>query len=137
MDNISNVSSEEDLQQMLEDGRINQQEYEQLRTALQSPAKKQVESPPADADKATSKRLLGKIAFGLMLAGLFILGFYVFGAAAKISFSRIAAAPLLFLEIATLISAIVVGIIAWPDIFAKAAVITSAILLVLTALCIA
>lgn len=70
MENVSNVSSEEELLQLRNEGKISEDEYEELRSAMRKSAKLDVEAPTAVTDEAKSKRKLGKIVFFLMLAGI-------------------------------------------------------------------
>jgi hypothetical protein len=92
MDNISNISSEEELLQLRNDGKISEQEYEELlRTVRQSPGNNSnVESPAEPQFQAFRKRILVGglviciigVVFGLILNlpivwGLGILGIIV------------------------------------------------------------
>ena len=61
MENISNISSEEELLQLRNEGKISEEEYEELHDAMQKSTKLGVEPPPAAIDKAKSKRKLGGI----------------------------------------------------------------------------
>jgi len=135
MEDISNVSSEEELLQLRNEGNISEDEYEELRSAMRKSTKLDVEPPPA-ADKAKSKRKLGKIAFYLMLVG-FALGpvcYLVFGCMIFPT-SRPEHGPwLLLLGLPLEIAAFVMGVIGWPDVFAKATVVTVSVLLVLLVL---
>jgi len=72
MEGLSNVSSEEELLQLRNEGKINEDEYDQLRSAMRKSTKPEVEPSNAEADKAKSKRKLGKIAFTLMLTGFIL-----------------------------------------------------------------
>ena len=67
MENLSNISSEEELMKLLEEGKISQAEYEELHTAM-------IENPNEKSSLETcvpeSKDKLGKRAFILMLAGI-------------------------------------------------------------------
>ena len=71
MENASNVSSEEELLQLRNEGKISEAEYNDLLHLMKTrPA--EPEEAPSYADKSTSKRKIGKIAFALMLAGVVI-----------------------------------------------------------------
>jgi len=72
MENTPNVSSEEELLQLREQGKISEEEYEELRSAMGKSSKLDVEPPTAATDKPKSKRKLGKIAFTLMLVGFIL-----------------------------------------------------------------
>jgi len=72
MEDISNVSSEEELLQLRNEGKISEDEYEELRSAMRKSTKLDVEPPTAVTDKAKSKRKLGKTAFTLMLTGFIL-----------------------------------------------------------------
>jgi len=131
MENLANISSEEELLQLRNEGKISEDEYEELRGAMRKSTKTDFEPPPA-ADKAKSKRKLGKIAFYLMLGGI-VLGPVCYCILAVISPNNLAEhGPwLLMVGLPLEIAAFVIGVIAWPDIFAKAAVVTVSVLLVL------
>ena len=70
MENISNVSSEEELLQLRNESKISEAEYQDLLAAIQKATKVDTEPAAPEADKARSKRKLGKIAFVLMLLGI-------------------------------------------------------------------
>jgi len=157
MENISNVSSEEELLQLRNEGKISEDEYEELRSAMRKSTKPDFELPPVAAESPKSKRRLGKIAFYFMLAGIILPAVWYFGMIRRPAVSipaptkyvvgpngEKATAPageefaevtvgetrhgwppwltglILILEIA----AFVMGVIAWPDVFAKATVVT-------------
>jgi len=177
MEDVSNVSSEEELLQLRNEGKISKDEYEQLRSAMRKSTKLDVETPAAGVEQAKSKRKLGKIAFCLMLVGIFVVpvwfsyGWVVdyrataaerrvpvptridigpngeeFTGANGENFAEVAygehrrgmggtgfwlfAGFSLILEIA----AFVMGVIAWPDLFAKATVVTISSVVVLALL---
>jgi len=136
MENLSNVSSEEELLQLRNEGKISEDEYEELRGAMRKSTKLDVEPPTAGTDKAKSKRKLGKIAFYLMLVG-FVLGpvCYLFFGCMIFPASRPEHGPwLLLLGLPLEIGAFVMGVIGWPDVFAKATVVTVLVFLVLLVL---
>jgi len=161
MEELSNISSEEELLQLRNEGKISEDEYEELRSAMRKSTKLDVEAPTAAVDKAKSKRKLGKIAFYLMLAGIVLPAvWFVFSrvllerratplrmavvpngedfALTAVSETRMGTglgfwlfAPFtLIFEIA----AFVMGVIAWPDVFAKATVVTISFVVVLALL---
>lgn len=132
MEDIPNVSSEEELLGLRNEGKISENEYEELRGAMQKSTKLDVEPPTAETDMAKSKRKLGKIAFVLMLAGI-VLGpvcFCIFRYMFPASLPE--HGPwLLLVGLPLEIAAFVMGVIGWPDAFAKATVVTVSVLLVL------
>jgi hypothetical protein len=180
MEDISNVSSEEELLQLRNEGKISKDEYEELRSAMRKSTKLDVEAPTAAVDKAKSKRRLGKIAFCLMLAGIvlpavwFSYGWVVhyrataaerrvpvptridigpngeeFTGANGENFAEVAYSEhrrghrrgmgtgfWLFAPFTLIfeIAAFVMGVIAWPDVFAKATVVTISFIVVLALL---
>ena len=152
MENASNVSSEEELLQLRNEGKISEAEYNDMLHLMKTcPA--EPEEAPSYADKSTSKRKIGKIAFALMLAGVVIpLAGYVlltpgFGRKVKgvsqtvvmVRDSNMAANSVelrgkiaqteqifgvFYIGLLFEIAAFVMGVISWPDVFGKATVIT-------------
>jgi len=169
MEDISNISSEEELLQLRNEGKISEDEYEELRSAMRKSAKPDFEPPPVATDSSKSKRRLGKIAFCLMLLGIVVVPVWLWVNAAyrktdpiRVSVPtehvvgpngekstasagevfaevvggegevRRGCSPLhigliLILEIA----AVAMSVIAWPDVFAKATVVTISFVVVL------
>ena len=156
MEDISNISSEEELLQLRNEGKISEEEYEELRSAMRKSTKLDVEPATVGTNEAKSKRKLGKIAFCLMLAGIILPAVWFFWMIRRPAVSIPAptkyvvgpngeksAAPageefaeatvgemrhgwppwliglILILEIA----AFTMGVIAWPEVLAKATVI--------------
>lgn len=74
---MQNVSSEQELRQLLDEGKITQVEYDELEKAIKTTSPANIESPLSQDDKSKSKRKLGIIAFVLMLSGV-ILPFVLF-----------------------------------------------------------
>ena len=72
MQNASNISSEDELRQLRNEGKINESEYEELLTAMRKSVANEAETPPPQTEKSTSKRKLGMIAFVLMLVGIIL-----------------------------------------------------------------
>jgi len=132
MENLSNVSSEEELLQLRNEGKISEDEYEELRSAMRKSAKPEVEPPLAPTNKAKLKHKLAKVAFILMSLGI-ILPSICFMAAKTLAPPNACAAsdPWFFLGLALEIPAFVIGVIAWPDAFAKATVATISFIIVL------
>jgi len=122
MENLSNVSSEEELLQLRNEDKISEEEYEELRSAMRKSTKLDVEPPTAVTDKAKSKRKLAKIAFVLMLVGIVlpVVCFLVF----EYPTSRPDIGPwFLFFGLPLEIAAFVMGVLAWPEVLAKATLI--------------
>ena len=135
MENISDVSSEEELLQLRNEGKISEDEYKDLLATMQKTKKIDTEPTTSEIDKAKSKRKLGKIAFVLMLVGIILptICFLVLEMLAQAHDANMHAAigPWFFLGVAFEIAAFVMGVISWPDVFGKATVITISVLTVL------
>jgi cation transporter-like permease len=178
MEDISNASSEQELLQLRNEGKISENEYEELRSAMRKSTKVEVEPSTPTKDKAKAKRKLGKTAFTLMLAGSILpalgYGFTVIiggvqteptllgvqeyrkltnstntgnlrqheqheqrieelkrATEAKRTTLVATLAAWFFLCVASEIGAFVLGVIAWPDVFAKATVVTISFITVL------
>ncbi len=134
MENISNVSSEEELLQLRNEGKISETEYEELRETLRKTTSPDIGPDVPEIRKAKSKRKLGKIAFILMLVG-FVLPIACYfivellaQATAKNAHAEIG--PWFFLGVGLEISALGFGIASWADPFGKAAVIASSLILI-------
>ena len=127
MENLSDVSSEEELAKLRDEGKITDAEYEQLLAAMQRTAEGKDESALA-GHRARSKRKLGSIAFALMLVGIiapFLLYFVVHRLAPPEPNVGLNPGRLLAPALALEVAAFAMGIMAWPDVFAKAAVVGS------------
>ena len=135
MENVTNISSEEELLGLRNEGKISEAEYQDLLTAMRKPSSNGGEEAAPEIEKAKSKRKLGKIAFVLMLAGI-LLPVIPFFAIELLSGpnTRAAIAPFFFLGLAFEIAAFVTGVLSWPDVFGKASVLTTSILAVLSVL---
>jgi hypothetical protein len=72
MENLANVSSEEELLQLRNEGKISEDEYEDLRGAMQKSTEVETTACLPEKDEKKSKRRLGKIAFRLMLLGFIV-----------------------------------------------------------------
>jgi len=135
MENVSNVSSEEELLQLRNEGKISEDEYKDLLATMQKTKKIDTEPTTSEIDKVKSKRKLGKIAFVLMLVGIILPGLCYFAvdllAKATAENAHAAIGPWFFLGVAFEIAAFVMGVISWPDVFGKATVITISVLTVL------
>lgn len=135
MQNVSNVSSEEELLGLRNEGKISEAEYQDLLGAMRKPSPNSDEEAAPRIDKAKSKRKLGKIAFVLMLAGI-LLPVIPFFAIELLSGPNTHAAigPFFFLGLAFEIAAFVTGVLSWPDVYGKASVLTTSVLAVLSVL---
>ncbi|MBL7154548.1 MAG: hypothetical protein ISS79_12605 [Phycisphaerae bacterium] len=70
MEDISNVSSEEELLQLRDEGKISGAEYNDLLAAMRTPPPDHVEEVASGIDDARTKRKQGKTAFVLMFVGI-------------------------------------------------------------------
>jgi len=125
MENLPNVSSEEELLELRNHRKISNVEYEQLRDAMLAPKKGEVDKRAPAGEGANSKRKQGKIAFNLMLAGFIvpIISFLVCFAISCGGEGDVIFSVCLFLWLLIEIPAFVLGVIAWPDVFGKATVV--------------
>ena len=134
MEDLSNVSSEEELLQLRNEGKISEDEYDQLREALQKGTQVDIEPVAPETDKSKSKRKLGIAAFVLMLAGIILPGLCYFAvdllAKATAENAHAALGPWFFLGLVLEIAALGTGIASWADPFGKAAVIASSLILI-------
>lgn len=133
MTNVQDVSSEEELMQLRHDGRISQAEYSELLNAMKNPPADS-EVPRLDADRSTGKRRQGKIAFTFLLVGIILPVVCFFTLEILIATGpnvHATIAPWFFLGLAFEIAAFVLGVISWPDVFGKAAALTTSVLFVL------
>ena len=135
MENVSNVSSEDELLQLRNEGKINESEYEELLSTMRKSVSNEAEIPPPQMEKSTSKRKLGKTAFVLMLVGIILpaICFIAVERLAQTSDGNMHAAigPWFLLGVVFEIAAFVIGLIAWSDVFGKATVITISFILAL------
>ncbi len=134
MENAPNISSEEELSQLRNEGKISEAEYQDLLSAMRKPTSSISKDAVPETDKAKLKCTLGKIACVFMIVGI-LLPFQLF-IIGKFAFPKehinlgILLIPGLILEI----FAFTLGIIAWRNDYGKAAAITSGIILVLSVL---
>ena len=70
MENVSNVSSEDELLRLRNEGRITAGEYEDLLSTMRKSVSDKAEIPLPQTEKSRPKRKLGVIAFVLMLVGM-------------------------------------------------------------------
>jgi len=129
---MENISSEEQLIQLRDEGKISEDEYNDLLGAMKKPPESAAYALEPQSDKAASKRRLGKIAFYLMLAGITlpIVSFFVCLAISGGGEGDVIFSGCLILCVLLELSAFVFGVISWPDPFGKASVITSSFILV-------
>jgi hypothetical protein len=133
MNSVPNVSSEEELLQLRNDGRISQAEYSELLNAMKTPPANS-EARILDADRSKAKRRQGKIAFTFLLVGIILPVVCFFTLEILIATGpnvHAIIAPWFFLGLAFEIAAFVLGVISWPDVFGKAAALTTSVLFVL------
>lgn len=125
MDKISNISSEEELLQLRNDGKISEAEYCDLRSAMARSARRPEEPAQPRACGAASKHNRGRIALIVMLAGVVLpaLGYAVAQMLAGPN-QHPAIGPWFFVGVAFQVVGFALGISAWPDAYAKATVIT-------------
>jgi hypothetical protein len=110
MDNISNISSEEELFQLRNDGKITEDDYNDLLDAMRN--------RPADdgiytnvTGKSKSKSKTGKIAFLLMLVGIILpFSFYLIIGTLAPPNAGATIGPWFFLGLILEIAALVIGI---------------------------
>ena len=72
MENISNVSSEEELLQLRNEGKISEAEYHDLLSAMRKPSPSISKETISETDKAKFKRTLGRIACVFMTVGILL-----------------------------------------------------------------
>ena len=138
MTDFSNITSEQELLQLRNEGKITDDEYQQLRDAMQSTQQGGAQTPEPMLKEQKSKRKLAITGFCIMLAGFtlpFMIWYFVEQAAQAHHPNRHAAmAPWFFMCILFEITALTIGIIAWPQRIAKATVITICTVIVLSIL---
>lgn len=126
----SNISSEEELLQLREEGKISEAEYHDLLTAMvKSPPEVEEPALSSETGDAKTKQKRGKTALFVMLAGLLLpaIGYAIVvlstgpNQGAWIS-------PWFFLGVAFEIVAFALGVSSWPDIHARVTVIAIGVL---------
>ena len=136
MESVSNISSEEELLQLRDEGKISEAEYNDLLAAMRKPPPNNVEEEvPHFIDTARTKRKQGKVAFVLMLVGIILPAvlFLLIGMALRAHEpgTGLAIGSWFFLGVAFEIGAFVFGVISWPDVYGKATVAVVAALAVI------
>jgi hypothetical protein len=134
MEDLSNVSSEEELLQLRNEGKITEDEYEELLETLRKTTSPDIGPDVPETNKAKSKRKLGIIAFVLMLTGIVlpVACYFIVELLAQATAENAHAAigPWFFLGLVLEIAALGTGIASWADPFGKAAVIASSLILI-------
>jgi hypothetical protein len=135
---MENVSSEEELLQLRNDGKVSEAEYQDLLAAMRNTSLNEDEKLAPGIDKTKPKRKLGVTAFVLMLVGIVLpVVFYLVAetaAQAHDANMHVAIGPWFFLGIAFEITALTLGIISWRNDYGKVATIISGIILFLAVL---
>lgn len=135
---MKDISSEEELLELRNTGKISEAEYQDLFEAMRKTSQSGNEEVAAGVDKTKSKRRLGKKAFVLMLLGIMLpfSCFFIIETLAPPN-AGAAIAPWFFLGLALEIAALTMGIKSWSNAYGKAAAIASGIIIVLGVLMIA
>lgn len=135
---MKDISSEEELLELRNTGKISEAEYQDLFEAMRKTSQSGNEEVAAGVDKTKSKRRLGKKAFVLMLLGIMLpfSCFFIIETLAPPN-AGAAIAPWFFLGLALEIAALTMGIKSWSNDYGKAAAIASGIIIVLGVLMIA
>jgi uncharacterized integral membrane protein len=126
MANALNISSEEDLLQLRNEGKITEDEYQDLLYAMSKAIPGESEGYASQVDKARSKRRLGKISFYLMLAGIIlpIIGFVFSSSATGWGEMDVIFGACFLACVLVELLAFVFGVISLPDVFGIATVAT-------------
>lgn len=136
MKNVSNISSEEELLELRNDGKISEAEYQDLLATIGKSPAKSTHTSMLQSGVPSSKRKQGKIAFYLMLAGIIapIVMFLVCFAITRGGEGDVIVSICFFLSVLIEIPALVLGVLSWPDSYGKATVITISAIVALAAL---
>ncbi len=126
MEKVSNITSEEELSQLRDEGKISEAEYQDLLDTIKKSMPSEPEEPPTQVNKAGSKRRLGKIAFYLMLSGIILpgIGFVFSSAATGWGEMDVIFNACFFACVLLQLLAFVFGVVSWPDVFGKATIAT-------------
>jgi hypothetical protein len=126
MENISNISSEEELLELRNDGKITETEYQDLLETIKKSPAKGVDSSVLRGEIPNSKRRQGRIAFYLMLGGILlpIVSFFICFAITGGGEGDVIFSICFLISILIEIPALVLGVISWPDSYGKTTVIT-------------
>lgn len=130
MQTIPNVSSEEELLQLREEGRISEAEYQDLLSAMRTSAPALEEPVQPQPSDAAAKHKRGKTALTIMFVGLALpaSGYGILTLMFAGPDQGLAISPWFFLAVAFQIVAFALGLSAWPDVYAKATVITISVI---------
>ena len=126
MESVPNVSSEEELLGLRNEGKISEAEYQDLLSAMSSsaPAPQGPVQPQPSEAAATHRR--GRTALIIMLVG-FLLPALGYGILAML-LAGPKIAPWFFLALAFQIVAFALGVSSWRDVYAKATVTTISVI---------
>ncbi|MBL7214162.1 MAG: SHOCT domain-containing protein [Phycisphaerae bacterium] len=127
-------TSEQELKQLLEEGKITEEEYHELKHAMTEINKGQSTSQDGTKNISNPPHKLGKFALILTLGGVVlpVMGYFVVDTFLCPPNAGTAIGPWFFLFWGMDFAAFVIGIISWKDSLGKAAAITAGILLVLS-----
>lgn len=133
METLSNISSEEELLQLHNEGKISEGEYNDLLAAMRTSSPDDIEDFACGTNGGGTKSILGKIALCLMLAGVAVPFLCYFAVAlGSGSNANVDALQLSFYTgFACEIAAFVLGHISRRDPTGKAAMISASVLAVL------
>ncbi|GEM_PF-233705 len=136
MENISNVSFEEELLQLRNEGKISETEYQDLLATIKKTPAKSTDTSMLQNDFQESKHKQGKIAFYLMLGGIVvpIVSFFVCFAISGGGEGDVIFSICFLISILIEIPALALGVISWTDSYGKATVITISAVAVLISL---
>ena len=137
MKNVSNISSEEELLELRNEGKISEAEYQDLLETMKKASRSRGEKLVPEIDKTKSKRKLGIIAFVLMLMGIILpIAWFLFIELLVESEpdTHAAIGPSFFLGLAHELAALVMGVIAWSDDFGKGTMAGSVAIMVIALL---
>jgi hypothetical protein len=136
MENVSNISSEEELLQLRNDGKISEIEYQDLLATIKKSPAKSTDTSMLQNDFQDSKRKQGKIAFYLMLGGIVlpIVSFFICFAITGGGEGDVIFNICFLISILIEIPALALGVISWMDSYGKATVITISAVAVLISL---
>ncbi len=126
MENKSNISSEDELLQLRNDGKVSEAEYQDLLETIKKSPAKSTDASTLQNNIQNSKHKLGKIAFYLMLVGI-ILPIVIFSISFAITSGGegdVIFSICLLLSILIEIPALALGVISGTDSYGKATVIT-------------
>lgn len=125
MENTANISSEQELLQLRDEGKISEDEYEQLLATMRKSSAIDAERILRKETKSKQKRKVGIAAFIWMLGGI------IFPALAMVASNISINEPsFLLFAVGWEIFALTLSIIAWPDAFGKASAIASSFILI-------